>query len=100
LCSLENRAAKIIGINSVKSMIDSVEKQICEFVKNSIKKDFQHPIFDNYYDVISHGKMTRNNNCSLRFPQVKLQNSKQGLSYGGVKVFNNLTIVERRKILL
>ena len=72
LCSLENRAAKIIGIKLVKSTIGVVEKQICEFVKSSIKKDFQHSVFDNYYDVISHGKTTRNNNCLLRFPQVKL----------------------------
>ena len=79
----------------VKKTTMVMEKQIVSLVKICLQKELNHEVFDNYFEVISHTKRTRNNNCSLRLPKI----SKQGFQYGGAKVFNNLPKCERDFLL-
>ena len=93
--SLERRAAKIIGINSVKSTKAVVEKHICSLVKQCLKKEIQHDVFDNYFDVLDHTEGTRNNKRSLKLPSIKLETSRPSFYFGAAKIFNELDISER-----
>ena len=94
LSSLELRASKVIGA-PVKKTTSVIDKQIVGLVKSCLQKELKHDVFDNYFEVINHSKRTRNNNCSLRLPKVKLEISKQGFQYGGSKIFNKLPKCER-----
>ena len=98
LSSLELRASKVIGA-PVKKTTSVIVKQIVGLVKSCLQKELKHDVFDNYFEVINHSKRTRNNNCSLRLPKVKLEISKQGFKYGGSKFFNQLPKCERDFLL-
>ena len=95
LASLERRAAKIIGIDSVKSTKAVVEKQICSLVKQCLKKEIQHDVFDNYFDIMDHNKETRNNKRSLKLPSIKLETSRPSFYFVAAKIFNKFGISER-----
>ena len=99
LQSLEHRAAKIIGVNNVKSTKSVVESQICSLVKQCLKKELQHEIFDDYFKVFNHGKGTRNQKCSLRLPSIKLETTRSSFYFGGAKLFNNLDIFDRKFLI-
>ena len=83
----------------VKKTTSVIVKQIVGLVKSCLQKELKHDVFDNYFEVINHSKRTRNNNCSLRLPKVKLEISKQGFKYGGSKFFNQLPKCERDFLL-
>ena len=46
--------------------------------------------FVNYFDMIQHGNQTRNNNCMLRFPKIKLESTKKSFHFYGVFIYNKL----------
>ena len=52
--------------------------------------------FDEYFKVQSHDRVTRNNNCSLRIPKIKLKYAKNGFFYIGVSLYNELPIDIRK----
>ena len=71
-----------------------VEQQVCTLFKRCLKKETGHPIFDDYFTVLSHGKRTRNNYC-LKFPSIKLEASRSKFFFGAAKIFNKLPVSER-----
>ena len=77
--SLERRATKVISyeLNQQKIINDTNDAQICPLVKNCLKKKFGYEVSDNYFEIVNHRKHTRNNNCSLKLPPIKLEISKQ-----------------------
>ena len=99
--SLEKRAENIIGLrhNSSKCIKDCIDAQICSLVKKCLHKKLNHNILDDYFVITNHSKHTRNNNCSLRLPPIKLEVTKQSFYYGGAKIFNALPIDERKSLL-
>ena len=76
--SLERRATKVIGyeLNQWKSIKDTIDNQISSLKKNCQQKKFGYEILDNYFEILNHGKHTRNNNCSLKLLPIKLEISK------------------------
>ena len=97
--SLERRATKVISyeLNQWKSIKDTTDNQICSLVKNCLQKKFGYEVLNNCFEILNHRKHTRNNNCSLKLPPIKLKISKQSY-YGGVKLFNSLPRNERKSI--
>ena len=95
LASLERRAAKIIGVPSVKSTTCLMEKELCSMVKRCVKKEYRHETFDNYFTVIKHTLGTRNNKRLLQLPKIKLQASRPSFYFGAVKIVNSLGISYR-----
>ena len=95
LNSLQRRTANIIGVNSVKSIKSAVDMQVCSLVKKCLKKEVDHPVFDNYFDVVGHARQTRNNKRLLRLPKIKLEASRPSFYFGGAKTFNSLDLFER-----
>ena len=95
IASLERRAAKIIGVPSVKKTVSVMEKELCAMVKNCVKKEYRHKIFDNYFTVIKHNFGTRNNKKLLQLPSIKLQASRPSFYFGAAKIVNNLGISSR-----
>ena len=79
--SLERRASKVIGSNTIPKTRVVIESQICSLVQHCLHKNLGHETFDSYFEVMKHSKHTRNNNFSLRLPAVKLEVAKQGFSY-------------------
>ena len=67
-------------------------------MKNCLKKKFGYEVLDNYFEILIHGKHTRNNNCSLKLPPFKLEISKQSFYYGAVTLFNSFPRDERKSI--
>ena len=61
-----------------------------------LEQEIHNPIFDEFFlsifDEISHEKGTRNNNCMLRLPRVKLEVAKQSFYFGGAKLYNALPL--------
>ena len=78
--SLERRATKVIGPNTIPKTRVVIESQICSLVKHCLHKNLGHETSDSYFEVMKHSKNTRNNNLSLRLPAVKLEVAKQGFS--------------------
>ena len=77
--SLERRATKVTGSNTIPKTRVVIESQICSLVQHCLHKNLGHETFDSYFEVMKHSKNTRNNNLSLRLPAVKLEVAKQGL---------------------
>ena len=97
LDSLERRASTIIGgATSVKSTRTVVEKQICTLIKRCPKKEIGHDVFDNYFTVLGHGKITRNNNRLLKLPMIKLEASRPSFYFGAAKIFNDFRYLRKR----
>ena len=87
LSAFELRVRKLTNrtIPSINSIND---RKICLTVFKCINN--QQPMFENYFDVISHEKNTRNNNNLLRVPKIKLQGTKRAFFYNGVFIYNKL----------
>ena len=100
LDSLERSASKIIGgTTPAKSILGSVEKQVCSLVKTCLKKEIGHPSFDDYFTVLSRRKRTRNKNLTLKLPTIKLEVSKPIFYFGAAKIFNQLPVSEREFLI-
>ena len=97
--SIERRAANIIGSGVTKCIKGTIDAQICSLTIKCLNKSFDHETLDNYFELMCHGKATRNNKCSLRLPPIKLESSKQSFYYGGAKLFNFMPEEERRSLL-
>ena len=73
-----------------------IECESCLLVKKCLEQEIHNPIFDEFFlsifDEISHEKGTRNNNCMLRLPRVKLEVAKQSFYFGGAKLYNALPL--------
>ena len=98
LSRLENRASRIVG-TLADNISQQIEKEVISMVTKCITKKLQHSTFDEYFDLHKHGHGTRNNNKMIRLPKVKLSIAKQTFYYGGAKIFNNLSLSTRAKML-
>ena len=92
LSTLQNRAKSIIQSEDVPNIMDVIKYESCLLVKKCLQQETHNPIFDEYFTMISHEKGTRNNNCMLRLPRVKLQVAKQSFYFGGAKLYNALPL--------
>jgi hypothetical protein len=88
----KTRAKSIIRSEDVPNIIDVIECESCLLVKKCLEQEIHNPIFDEYFTMISHEKETRNNNCVLRLPRVKLEIAKQSFYFGGAKLYNALPL--------
>ena len=96
---MERSASKIIGGTiPAKSILGSVEKQVCSLVKTCLKKEIGHPSFDDYFTVLSHSK-TRNNNLTLKLPTIKLEVSRPSFYFGAAKIFNQQPVSQREFLI-
>jgi hypothetical protein len=69
-----------------------IECESCLLVKKCLEQEIHNPIFNEYFTMISYEKGTRNNNCMLRLPCVKLEVAKQSFYFGGAKLYNALPL--------
>ena len=93
LLSLFESRAKII-IDPAISKFPSIEqlhkKKICKFVRKCL--DGKEVNFINHFELINHRNNTRNNNCSLRLPFIKLESTKKALFFNGPFIYNNMAL--------
>ena len=54
--------------------------------------------FNNYFENNVTGINTRNANCLLKLPKVKLDFAKQSFFYSGAKIYNDLPIDIRKEV--
>ena len=81
---------KRIDIPSIQSIKATVESQICSMVEKCLRKEIRHESFDDYFQMISHSKDTRNNNISIKLPKIKLEVAKLSKAF---------TLVERNCLM-
>ena len=53
-------------------------------------------IFDNFFEIRTHEKSTRNNGFLLQVPKVRLQLTKSCFRLKGVKFYNSLPVKHRQ----
>ena len=89
LSSLESRAKGIVNTgDKFPSIKQKQKKKVCKLVRECL--DGRNDIFYNYFHVIRHEKRTRNNNCLLRIPKIKLESTKKSFYFNGVLTYNLL----------
>jgi hypothetical protein len=87
--SFERRACKVIGTKSIPNTKKLVQSQICFMVEKCLQKNFEHDTLDNYFQMVSHEKETKNKSISIKLPRIKLELAKQSFYFGGAKLFND-----------
>ena len=93
-----------------KSSILALESRVCKLINKdipSVNKIFQKiyihtnvfkcindnvPNFEDYFELISHRKGTRNNNRILRTQKIKLESTKKAFYYNDSVVYNSLPL--------
>ena len=96
---LLSRAKRIInGTVKVPDIKNEISKRAVVMTFQCIKNNYLPSVFDNYFTMMSHNKATRNNNCSLIIPKVKLECTKKGFFYQGTVLFNKLPIEIRKSL--
>ena len=96
--SIERRAERIVG-KPVRPIVTVMEQQVCSLVMKCLSKELCHKTLDKYFEKQKHNKRTRNNNLCLKLPALKLEIARSSFYFGGAKVFNNLSLRERRSVL-
>ena len=89
ILALESRVCKLTN-KDIRSVNKIFQRKICTTVFKCLSDDV--PNFEYYFELISHGKGTRNNNRILRTPKIKLESTKKAFYYNGAMVYNSLPL--------
>ena len=96
LQSLEDRASSIVykkaNNKKVVSIIHERYTKSCLTVHKCLKNETCSPM-RNYFEINEHNIHTRNQNCLLKLPKLKLELGRQTFSYSGAKVYNDLPTI-------
>ena len=92
---IHERAFKIIKGNSdqqinVTPLMTLIKRHACQIVRKSITTKLPSPM-DNYFELMTHSKTTRNNKNSIVIPKVKTKTAQNGFFYQGATIYNSLT---------
>ena len=72
-------------------VINANKMRACKLVRKCFDKDICGH-FQNYFTLIEHEKETRNNNCTLRLPNIKREYTRKSFLYMGAKVYYELPL--------
>ena len=89
ILALESRICKLTN-KDIPSVNKIFQRKICTTVFKCLNDDV--PNFEDYFELISHGKGTRNNNRILRTPKIKLESTKKTFYYNSAVVYNSLPL--------
>jgi hypothetical protein len=99
--SIERRAKDIIGPQQdgkvLAPIVKTLHKQSCTIVRKCLDGQMCSN-FNNYFQINETGINTRNANCLLKLPKVKLDFAKQSFFYSGAKIYNDLPIDIRKEV--
>ena len=100
LASIDYHASKLIysrnSSKRVTSTYGRMQKQACSTVRKCITGNVCSP-FKNYFKVNTHVRVTRNNNCSINLPKIKLEIGRQSFYYQGCRLYNELPLEIRKE---
>ena len=94
--SLHKRAQIVTGNNNINKIHDVVMRNACNIVRKCVENRLCE-IFNGYFEKIEHSVRTRNSDCLLKLPKVKLDVAKNGFYFMGAKVYNSLPISIRKE---
>ena len=69
-----------------------MQRQNCVLVKKCLEKRLNSVTFNDYFKNFNQIKSTRNKKFLVRLLAVKLEIAKQGLYFGGAKLYNSLPL--------
>ncbi|XP_057305630.1 uncharacterized protein LOC130646135 [Hydractinia symbiolongicarpus] len=95
LNSLDSRAKQITKNANIKSTYTVILRHACK----TVKKCFAGETCSNmkeYFEVNSHSKCTRNQNCLLKISKIKLEVTRGSFRYMGAKIYNSLPLDIRK----
>ena len=88
--SIERRSQKVIGGNYQVQTVESlIKRQSCQLVFDCLQDNVCTP-FKGYFTKIEHNINTRNNGCSLKLPNAKLEFGQRSFAFQGSLVYNTL----------
>ena len=91
---IDQRAIDIITKGKTRNVklttiVASIKHHASKLVRKSVKKEFPPPM-QNYFELISHTKSTRNNQISIKLPKVKTKAAQNGFFYQGAIIYNQI----------
>ena len=89
ILALESRVCKLTN-KDIPSVNKIFQRKICTTVFKCLNDDV--PNFEDYFELISHRKGTRNNNRILRTQKIKLESTKKAFYYNDSVVYNSLPL--------
>lgn len=96
LNSLDGRAKKIVNMNEAIPTIENFSnRERCLLVRKCITNQMDGEL-NNYFNIFDHKIRTRNNEVSIKLPQVKLEVVKKSFFFAGGQLYNTLPIKLRR----
>ena len=97
ITSLHQKAKFITKNKDLKNVSNEINRLNCMFVKKCLNKETSSAVFNNYFEVLSNYRQTRNSGHSLRLPTVKLELGRKSFYFGGASLFNTLPLEIRAK---
>ena len=97
--SIERRASTIIG-KPVDKISKTMEQNTLTMVRKCVRHEFNHAILDNYFEIHNHGKKSRNDGLVFKVPKIKLEIARSSYYFGGIKIFNNLPLEDRKCVFV
>ena len=94
LSSLQNRASSVIYGNDnrekkIVSILHQRQVKSCVTVRKCLNGTVCSPTKE-YFQVNKHSLVTRNQNCLLKLPMLRLELGRQTFAYSGAKPYNDL----------
>ena len=97
MASLQERATFITKNNNIRNASQDICRQNCMLVKKCINKELTSYEFDNYFQILTNYRQTRNSGYSIKLPSVKLELARKSFYFGAAKLFNSLPLEIRAK---
>ena len=72
------------------SIHNYLKRECVNMVKKRLNREFACDIFDNYFEIIDHLMITRNNKHYIRLPSVKLEVARRGFYFTRGTLYNSL----------
>ena len=72
------------------SIHNYLKRECVNMVKKCLNREFACDIFDNYFEIIDHLMITRNNKHYIRLPSVKLEGARRGFYFTRGTLYNSL----------
>ena len=100
LSSFHDRCLKIINGNTknptaIQSVINAKSSRACKLVRKCLDNDICET-FQGYFELQKHKTQTRNNECLIRLPGIKIEYARKSFHFMGARTYNELPIELRK----
>ena len=100
LSSFHDRCLRIINGHSknptaIQSVVNAKNIRACKLVRKCLDNDICEN-FQGYFELQKHKTKTRNSQCLIRLPSIKIEYARKSFHFMGAKLYNELPIEIRK----